>query len=143
MKELEGAISDPNFWNDQNNAKKVMSRLDDLKSTDKLWQDMYSQVKDLIDLKELAESENDENTLKDVEEGSKKLEKILSAFETKTKFGNEHDKNNAIMSIHAGAGGTESCDWAQMLVRMYSRWAEDKGFGIEVVDSLHGDEAGI
>jgi peptide chain release factor 2 len=104
---------------------------------------MDSQVKDLIDLKELAESENDENTLKDVEEGSKKLEKILSAFETKTKLASEHDKNNAIMSIHAGAGGTESCDWAQMLLRMYSRWAEDKGFEIEVVDSLDGDEAGI
>jgi peptide chain release factor 2 len=120
-----------------------MSELDGLKSTNKLWQDMYLQVKDLIDLKELAESENEENTLKDVEAGSKKLEKILLAFETKTKLGGEHDQNNAIMSIHAGAGGTESCDWAQMLVRMYSRWAEDKGFEVEVVDSLGGDEAGI
>jgi peptide chain release factor 2 len=120
-----------------------MSELDDLKSTNKLWQDIYLQVKDLIDLKELAESENDDNTLKDVEAGSRKLEKSLSAFETKTKLSGEHDKNNAIMSIHAGAGGTESCDWAQMLVRMYSRWAEDKGFEIEVVDSLDGDEAGI
>ncbi|MDR1087010.1 MAG: peptide chain release factor 2 [Endomicrobium sp.] len=143
MKELEETISDPNFWNDQNNAKKVMSELDGLKSTNKLLQDMYLQVKDFIDLKELAESENDENTLKDVEAGSRKLEKSLSAFETKTKLSGEHDKNNAIMSVHAGAGGTESCDWAQMLVRMYSRWAEDKGFEIEVVDSLDGDEAGI
>jgi peptide chain release factor 2 len=120
-----------------------MSELDGLKSTNKLLQDMYLQVKDFIDLKELAESENDENTLKDVEAGSRKLEKSLSAFETKTKLSGEHDKNNAIMSVHAGAGGTESCDWAQMLVRMYSRWAEDKGFEIEVVDSLDGDEAGI
>jgi peptide chain release factor 2 len=120
-----------------------MSELDGLKSTNKLLQDMYLQVKDFIDLKELAESENDENTLKDVEAGSRKLEKSLSAFETKTKLIGEHDKNNAIMSVHAGAGGTESCDWDQMLVRMYSRWAEDKGFEIEVVDSLDGDEAGI
>jgi peptide chain release factor 2 len=143
IKELENEITEPNFWNDQNTAKKVMSELDALKNTNKLWQDMDSQVKDLIDLKELAESENNENTLKDVEEGSKKLEKILSAFEIKTKLAGEHDKNNAIMSIHAGAGGTESCDWAQMLLRMYSRWAEDKGFEIEVVDSLDGAEAGI
>jgi peptide chain release factor 2 len=120
-----------------------MSELDDLKNLCNLWQDMHLQVKDLIELKDLAESENDDAALKEVEDGSKKLEKVLSSFETKTKLGGEHDRNNAIMSIHAGAGGTESCDWAQMLVRMYSRWAEDKGFEIEVVDSLDGDEAGI
>jgi peptide chain release factor 2 len=120
-----------------------MSALDSLKNLYLLWQDMDRQVKDLIELKELAESENDDSLLKDVYEGGKKLEKSLSAFETKTKLGGEHDKNNAIMSVHSGAGGTESCDWAQMLVRMYSRWAEDKGFETEVVDSLDGDEAGI
>jgi peptide chain release factor 2 len=120
-----------------------MSELDDLKNLCNLWQDMHLQVKDLIELKDLAESENDDAALKEVEDGSKKLEKVLSSFETKTKLDGEHDRNNAIMSIHAGAGGTESCDWAQMLVRMYSRWAEDKGFEVEVVDSLDGDEAGI
>ena len=143
IKELELEISDPDFWNDQNKAKKTMSVLDGLKSLCQLWHDMDRQVQDLAELKELAESENDESLLKDVEAGSKKLEKVLSAFETKTKLGGEHDRNNAIMSIHSGAGGTESCDWAQMLVRMYSRWAEDKGFETEVVDSLDGDEAGI
>jgi peptide chain release factor 2 len=120
-----------------------MSELDGLKSIYKLWNGIYLQVKDLIDLKDLAETEKDDDTLKDIENGSKKLEKVLTAFETKTKLGGEHDKGNAIMSIHAGAGGTESCDWAQMLVRMYSRWAEDKSFDIEIVDSLDGDEAGI
>lgn len=143
IKELETEISNPDFWNDQNKAKKVMSELDALKNLCALWNDMNTRVKDLADLKELADLENDESLLKDVEEGGKKLEKELSAFETKMKLSGEHDKNNAIMSIHSGAGGTESCDWAQMLVRMYSRWAEDKGFDIEVVDSLDGDEAGI
>ncbi|MDR1696240.1 MAG: peptide chain release factor 2 [Endomicrobium sp.] len=143
IKELETEISNPDFWNDQNKAKKVMSELDNLKNLCGIWNDMNMRVKDLNDLKELAEAENDEIILKDIEEGSKKLEKDLSSFETKTKLGGEHDKNNAIMSIHAGAGGTESCDWAQMLVRMYSRWAEDKGFDTEVVDILDGDEAGI
>jgi peptide chain release factor 2 len=120
-----------------------MSELDDLKKLYDLWQGIHLQVKDLIELKDLAEFENDEAALKEVEDGSKELEKILSSFEIKTKLDGEHDRNNAIMSIHAGAGGTESCDWARMLVRMYSRWAEDKGFEIEVVDSLDGDEAGM
>jgi peptide chain release factor 2 len=120
-----------------------MSELDDLKNSCGLWQDMYLQIKDLIDLKDLAESENDVVALKEVEDESRKLEKVLLSFETKIKLSGEYDRNNAIMSIHAGAGGTESCDWAQMLVRMYSKWAEDKGFEIEVVDSLDGDEAGI
>jgi peptide chain release factor 2 len=120
-----------------------MAELDGLKNTCQLWHDISRRVKDLIDLSRLAVDENDEKLLKDVEDGSKKLEKELSGFETRTKFGGEHDKNSAIISIHAGAGGTESCDWAQILVRMYSRWAEDKGFETEVVDSLEGDGAGI
>ncbi|MDR1417934.1 MAG: peptide chain release factor 2 [Endomicrobium sp.] len=143
IKELEAEISDSNFWNDQNKAKTVMSELDSLKSLNNSWESIKNQVQDLIDLKELAVIENDGSTLSEIEISAKKVEKELSAFETKTKLGNQHDKNNAIMSIHAGAGGTESCDWAQMLVRMYSRWAEDKGFDIEAVDSLDGDEAGI
>ncbi len=120
-----------------------MVELDDLKNACRLWYDMNREVKDLIDLNKLAADENDEKLLKDVEDGSKKLEKELSVFETRTKLGGEHDKNNAIISIHAGAGGTESCDWAQILVRMYSRWAEDKSFETEVVDSLDGGGAGI
>nr|WP_052569606.1 peptide chain release factor 2 [Endomicrobium proavitum] len=143
IKELETEISSADFWNNQNNAKKIMSELDGLKSSYNLWQSLQAQVESLIELKELAEAANDETLLKEIEEGSKKLEKELAAFETKTKLGGIHDKNNAIVAIHAGAGGTESCDWAQMLVRMYSRWAEDKGFETEVVDSLDGDEAGI
>jgi peptide chain release factor 2 len=120
-----------------------MSEFDDLKNLCNLWQNMYLQVKDLIDLKDLAEFENDEVELKEVKDGSRELEKVLTFFETKTKLGGDHDSNNAIMSIHAGAGGTESCDWAQMLARMYLRWAEDKGFEVEVVDSLNGDEVGV
>ena len=143
IKELETEISDPNFWNDQNKAKKTMSELDGLKNTYASWNGMMLRVQELLDLKELASAENDETLLKEIEEGEHKLAKELAAFETKTKLGGPHDKNNAIVSIHAGAGGTESCDWAQMLVRMYSRWAEDKGFDLEVVDSLDGDEAGI
>jgi peptide chain release factor 2 len=120
-----------------------MAELDGLKSLCRLWYDVSREVKDLIYLSRLASEENDEKLLKDVEDESKKLEKKLSVFETRIKFGEEHDKNNAIISIHAGAGGMESYDWVQILVRMYSRWAEDKGFETEVVDSLEGDGVGI
>jgi peptide chain release factor 2 len=143
IESLELEISETDFWNDQNKAKKTMAELDDLKNVCRLWHDMNRDVKDLIDLSRLAVDENDEKLLKDIEDGSKKLEKELSIFETKTKLGGEYDKNNAIISIHAGAGGMESCDWAQILVRMYSRWAEDKNFETEVVDSLDGDGVGI
>jgi len=143
IKEYEVKISAAGFWNDQNFAKKTMSELDGLKNKYNSFSNLEKTVNDLIELKELAGLEKDEHLLKDIENGSQKLEKALSAFETKMKLSGPHDKNNAIVSIHSGAGGTESCDWAQMLTRMYSRWAEDKGFDIEVVDSLDGDEAGI
>jgi peptide chain release factor 2 len=132
-----------NFWSDKNKAKKIITELDVLNSTCRSWHDLNTRVSDLIDLRDLARYENDEGLLKDIEDCSKRLEKELLAFETKMKLDDEHDKSDAIMSIHAGAGGTESCDWVQMLTRMYSRWAEDKGFGIEVVDILYGDEVGI
>jgi peptide chain release factor 2 len=120
-----------------------MTELNDLKNTCRSWYDIDAQVKNLININELAAMETDQNLLKDIENGIKKLEKELSDFEIKAKLGDEHDKNNAIVSIHAGAGGTESCDWVQMLVRMYSKWAEDKKFNIEVIDSLDADDGGI
>jgi len=136
-------MSSSGFWSDKDRARKVMAELDVLKSDCKSWHDLNIQLKDLADLEELVKLENDETLLKDIENSSKKLEEDLLAFENRVKLNSERDKNDAIMSIHAGAGGTESCDWVQMLVRMYSRWAEDKGFGIEVVDILDGDEVGI
>jgi len=143
IKELEIEMSTSNFWSDKNRAVELTAKLDVLKNMYSLWSDLDRQVRDLLDLEELAVSENDENFLKSIEDSSRKLEKDLSAFELRMKLDGEHDGNGAIVSVHAGAGGTESCDWAQMLVRMYSRWAENKGFEIEVVDSLDGEEAGI
>ncbi|MDR0956690.1 MAG: peptide chain release factor 2 [Endomicrobium sp.] len=143
IKELELKIVIPNFWNDQNMAKQIMSELDGLKKINKVWNNLNLQIKELIDLKEIVENENDESTLKEIENASFELERALIAFETKIKLNDHHDKSNAIVSIHAGAGGTESCDWVQMLVRMYSRWSEDKNFEVEVVDSLDGEETGL
>jgi peptide chain release factor 2 len=120
-----------------------MSRLNYLKETVTGWKQLSAQVKDLIDLKELAEVESDEHLLKETENSALRLKNSIDVLETRTKLYGENDIANAIVSIHAGAGGTESCDWAQMLFRMYSRWAENKDFDVETIDSLNGDEAGI
>ncbi len=120
-----------------------MSKLDGLKETVNSWKDLNERINNLIEIEELLQQEQDESLSKELEQDKLKLTKDVESIETKTKLSGKHDKNNAIVSIHAGAGGTESCDWAQMLVRMYSRWAENKGFSFNTVDILDGDEAGI
>jgi peptide chain release factor 2 len=140
---LDKEISASDFWNDQNNAKKVMSKLDGLKETVNSWNNLKEKIDGLIEIDELLQQEQDESLSKELEQDKLILVKDVEKIETKTKLSGKHDKNNAIVSIHAGAGGTESCDWAQMLVRMYSRWAEDKGFNFSTIDILDGDEAGI
>jgi peptide chain release factor 2 len=100
-------------------------------------------VSDLKELEMLAVQENDDAIIKDIEISTRKISDDIQQLEIATKLSGEHDTSNAIMEIHAGAGGTESCDWAEMLLRMYMRWAEKKGFQTEVVDILVGEEAGI
>jgi len=144
IKSLEFEVSKPNFWDDKDQSKKIMGQLSCLKNVCTLYNKLCVQLKDLMDLKKLAVIENDETLLKDIENCSKKFEKELLDFVIKVKLPvGEFDKNNAIMSIHAGAGGTESCDWAHMLLRMYSKWAGNNGFEMEVIDSLYGEETGI
>lgn len=120
-----------------------MSQADSLRNICRIWQDLDNRLDELSKLEDLCISENDEAMLKDLEQSSNEIEKELADFEIKTKLSGEFDKSNAIVSIHAGAGGTESCDWAQMLVRMYLRWAQNRGFSVDTVDSLEGEEAGI
>lgn len=120
-----------------------MSKLDDLKNIVNSWKNLDERVNGLLEIQELLNQESDESLLNELEQDKIKLAKDVENIETKTKLSGKHDRNNAIVSIHAGAGGTESCDWAQMLVRMYSRWAENKGFNFNTVDILDGDEAGI
>ena len=91
----------------------------------------------------MGEEENDPDLIPEVEEAMTEFEEAFEKIRIKTLLSERYDKNNAIVSLHAGAGGTESCDWCQMLYRMYTRWAADKGFSVEVLDSLDGDEAGI
>ena len=120
-----------------------MSKLDNLKKDVNCWKSLEKRLNELLEIQELLNQEKDESLLIELEQDKKKLLEDVENIEVKTKLSGKHDKNNAIVSIHAGAGGTESCDWVQMLVRMYSRWAENKGFTFNTVDILDGDEAGI
>ena len=108
-----------------------------------LWQTLKTETEEARGYFELAREENDEETLKEVAAKVARVEQDLQAAEFKRMLGGESDRNNAIVSIHSGAGGTEAQDWASMLLRMYLRWAERKGFRTEVIDSLDGEEAGI
>ena len=131
------------FWNDpvvsQNKMKELKSMKDDVAT----YQKLATQFDDIATLIEMGYEENDESLIPEIEE---ELNEFISTYENiriKTLLSGEYDKDNAILSLHAGAGGTESCDWASMLFRMYSRWADSKGFTLEVLDSLDGEEAGI
>lgn len=131
------------FWLDQNNAKTIMGKLDGLKNLVNQWQNLYTQINELSEIEQLLETEQDEELARQLQEDTKKLDIEIKKLDIKTKLSGQHDKNNAIVSINAGAGGTESCDWVSMIFRMYTMWAEDKGFSLNTVDILDGDEAGI
>lgn len=120
-----------------------MSKLNSLKKTVSLMHKFEIDLADLDALEQLAREENDDSVIKEINSSFIKLEKEIEQLEIETKFTDKLDRNNAIVAIHAGAGGTESCDWAEMLLRMYNRWSERKGFAVEVIDILSGEEAGI
>ncbi len=136
-------MASPRFWDDKERAKKEIERLTTLRSAVEPWKKLKKEIKDLSILLQLSRDEGDEETGREVRQGLKRVVRELNGLELLTIFTSEQDKKNAILSIHPGAGGTESCDWAQMLLRMYSRWAERKGLGCQIVDILPGEEAGI
>ena len=114
-----------------------------LKKTVALWEALRKETDDLISINELLKSDKDDKPASELAAQTEKLGERILMLETRTRLSGEHDANNAIVSIHAGAGGTESCDWAEMLLRMYNRWAEKKGFAVEIIDILPGEEAGV
>ncbi|OEG00136.1 peptide chain release factor 2 [Vulcanibacillus modesticaldus] len=131
------------FWDDQSAAQKVINETNHLKDQIEKMDKLSEQYDDLQIMFELAIEEDDESILKDIEKGLKELWKNFADFELQLLLNEPYDKNNAILEIHPGAGGTESQDWASMLLRMYTRWAEDHGYKVEILDYLAGDEAGI
>jgi len=143
IKKLEEKAFQSNFWNNPAEAQKTMQLLTSLKSQINKFEKIQKEINDTSELLSIAESENDTSLEKDIENSIEKISSEIIEMDLQLKLSGEFDKSNAIVSIHSGAGGTEACDWAEMLLRMYTRWAERKSFSVEIVDILDGDEAGI
>jgi peptide chain release factor 2 len=143
VKQLEEQMADPSFWDDNNKAQKVISELNGLRSLVERMEKLESAREDLDVMIELAAEENDMDLFAEANQAAAKLKDEIDQFELQLMLSGPYDKNNAIVELHPGAGGTESQDWAAILLRMYTRWAEDKGYKVEVVDYLPGEEAGI
>ncbi|MCK4427244.1 MAG: peptide chain release factor 2 [candidate division Zixibacteria bacterium] len=141
--QLEKASLEPDFWNDNQKAQEVLKEVNSLKRWSEGWRGLSKKLEDVSILDQLATQEKDPQAAKEVEKNLADLKKELNDFEFQTLLSGQDDAKNAILSIHPGAGGTESQDWAQMLLRMYVRWVERKGYRHEVIDFQTGEEAGI
>jgi peptide chain release factor 2 len=140
---LEKLSAEPGFWNDSQKAQVVLKEISELKKWSERWQELDQEVEELSLLKNMAEEEEDTQAAGEVNASLLELKRKLDDFEFQTVLSGEDDAKNALLAIHSGAGGTESQDWAQMLLRMYTRWVERRGFKCEIIDFLAGEEAGI
>lgn len=143
MEELEKRASEADFWNDSNAAKAVLKEIKGAKRIIEPWENAYTSGKELAEFVELALAEEDEETLAELAFQIKELGKEVDRIEFIRKLSGDDDDSPAILTIHSGAGGTESCDWTEMLFRMYMRWIERRNFTATVLDSQPGDEAGL
>ncbi len=143
IEQLENRATEPGFWDDLENSQKVLKQTSDLKNKVETFEKLDSSYSDTLTLIELANEEEDLSLYDEALSEVDTLEAKLSAARLETLLTGEYDKNNAILTFHAGSGGTEAQDWAQMLYRMYTRWAQDHGFSVKEVDYLDGDEAGL
>ena len=135
-------MSQPDFWADQEKAQKTVRELKRLKAIVEPLEEFSRRAADLGELLDLACEEDDDETLQEVARDLADLENELGRFELRAMLSGPYDANDAFLTIQAGAGGTEACDWAAMLLRMYLRWMERRGFEAEVISSVPGDEAG-
>ncbi|MCM1153849.1 MAG: peptide chain release factor 2 [Roseburia sp.] len=143
IEELEMEMQAPGFWDDPERSNQKMREVKNLKDVVETMRGLENHYEDILTLIEMGYEDNDPAIIPDI---SEELETFKTTFEdirVSTLLSGEYDRNNAILRLNAGAGGTESCDWCSMLYRMYTRWAERKGFALEVLDYLDGDEAGI
>ena len=143
IEELQMDMEAPGFWDDPDRSNMKMKEMKNLKDVVDECAKLTTQYDDILTLIEMGYEENDESMIPEIRA---ELDEFISEYEElriSTLLSGEYDKNNAILKLNAGAGGTESCDWCSMLYRMYTRWAERKGFSIDVLDFLDGDEAGI
>ena len=143
LDDLEKKTLNPSFWNDAQIQAKVLSKISNLKKKVTLFKDVENDLIALEEIFNLVIEENDNNLEKEILDSIKNLENKISELEISTLLSDKYDENNAIITIHPGAGGTEAQDWAEMLYRMYTRWANSNGFKMEELDYLDGEEAGL
>lgn len=143
VKELEEQTAVDGFWDDVDNSKKVLKKVSTLKNKIAAYENLKSSYDDTLVMIELSDEEEDESMLEECTHSVDDIKSTLDSLTLSTLLTGEYDSNNAILTFHAGAGGTEAQDWAQMLFRMYHRWGERHGFKVSTLDLLDGDEAGI
>lgn len=143
LAELEKETSNPDFWNNSENTQKVLAKIKKIKNKYTKYKELEKEINNLIELAEMVKLEYDEELAIDVTKNYKKQEKNLEKLELEMLFSDKYDSNNAIVTIHPGAGGTESQDWAEMLYRMYTRWATKNEYEVKELDYLEGEEAGL
>lgn len=136
-------MEEPGFWEDPEKSAKIVQLAKNLKDTVQSYKDLEQQYEDIGVMIEMGNEENDPSLVPEVEEMLNQFKEKLENMRINTLLSGEYDSDNAILKLNAGAGGTESCDWCGMLYRMFCRWAEKKGFSLEVLDYLDGEEAGI
>ena len=143
LKDLEAKTLKEDFWQDTKHSNKVLARIKSIKNKVNEYRKIENEIQNLNELTELTNMEPDEEIAKDIIKSTKALEQEVEKLEIATLLSGKYDANNAIVTIHPGAGGTESQDWAEMLYRMYTRWADKNGYTITELDYLEGEEAGI
>ncbi|MBQ2597289.1 MAG: PCRF domain-containing protein, partial [Oscillospiraceae bacterium] len=143
LERLRAMAEAPGFWDDPEKSQKIMVQTKQLENKCTRFAWMQSQREDLLTLCEMALEENDESMLDELKTGCTELEEAMESARLETLLTGAYDSNNALMSFHAGAGGTEAQDWCQMLYRMYTRWIEAHGLTYKILNYVDGDEAGI
>ena len=143
IKKLEEQVNQPDFWNDSEKSTPIITKLKRLQNKLASYNKLLEDLTNLKELNELLLLDNDEELGKQLLTNSADIQNKIEKLELETLLSGKYDKNNAIITLHPGAGGTESQDWAQMLYRMYTRWASNNGFTVKELDFLEGDEAGI
>ena len=141
--ELEAQASEPSLWDDPDRARAVTTRLSQVRDDIERWERARTEVDDAAALAELAAEEDDAELLPEIDEAVDAAERLLADIELMALFSGDHDQNDAVCEINSGAGGTDACDWAEMLLRMYQRWAERNDFAVELTEATDGGEAGI
>ncbi len=143
LSDLESQTSNPDFWNDSKNSSIVLKKITNLKAKIEDYKKVKSECENILELGELIKIDYEEELAKELINSTNSLEKSIEKLEIATLLSGRYDANNAIITLHPGAGGTEAQDWVQMLYRMYTRWANANGHSIQELDLLPGDEAGI